>query len=121
MNISSSVLENTCSSLLQRNVNFIIKNKIIKKGKIELFVQRNFYLVFHILTESKKKEKFEIPIPFSFENHEEDGLVYFDYRFKTISKYYPESLDVLQKIFDKNKKNNKFGDSILMIETIKHE
>ena len=55
MNISSSVLENTCSSLLQRNVNFIIKNKIIKKGKIELFVQRNFYLVFHILTESKKK------------------------------------------------------------------
>jgi hypothetical protein len=121
MNISSSVLENTCSSLLQRNVNFIIKNKTIKRGKIELFVQRNFYLVFHILTENNKKEKFEIPIPFSFENHEEDGLVYFDYRFKTISKYYPESLDVLQKTFDKYKKNNKFGDSILVIETIKHE
>jgi len=59
MNISSSFLEKTCSSLLQRTVNFIIKNKVIKKGKIELFVQRNFYLVFHILTENNKKEKFE--------------------------------------------------------------
>jgi hypothetical protein len=119
MNISSSFLDKTCSSLLQRNVSFIIKNKIIKSGKIELFLQRNFYLIFHILTENNKKEKLEIPIPFSLENYEEDGLLYFDYRFKTISKYYPESLDTLKKVFDKNKKNNKFGDSILTIETIK--
>jgi hypothetical protein len=119
VNISSSKLDKTCSSLLQRNVNFIIKNKTIKSGKVEIFLQRNFYLVFHILTENNKKEKLEIPIPFCLESHEEDGLIYFDYRFKTISKYYPESLDVLKKIFDKNKKNNKFGDAILTIETIK--
>jgi hypothetical protein len=121
MNISSSLLEKACGTLLQRDVNFIIKNKIIKRGKIELFVQRNFYLVFHILIEKHKKEKLEIPIPFSFESHEDDGLMYFDYRFKTISKYYPESLSVLKNIFEKNKKNNKFGDCILTIETIKNE
>jgi hypothetical protein len=121
MNISSSLLEKACGSLLQRNVSFIIKNKIIKKGKIELFVQRNFYLVFHILVEKNKKEKLEIPIPFSFENYDDEGLMYFDYRFKTISKYYPESLENLKKIFEKNKKNNKFGDSILTIEAIKNE
>jgi hypothetical protein len=121
MNISSSLLEKTCGSLLQRNVNFVIKNKIIKKGKIELFVQRNFYLVFHLTVDKNKKEKLEIPIPFSFENYEDEGLVYFDYRFITISKYYPESIDILKKIFEKNKKNNKFGDAILTIETVKNE
>jgi hypothetical protein len=121
MNITSSILEDVCKSLLQKTVTFTIKNKILKKGKIELFAQRNFYIVFHFLNEKNKKEKLEIPIPFLLEEHREDGLIYFDYRIKSLSKYYPESENVLIGFLNKTNKNNKFGDSILVIEEIKHE
>jgi hypothetical protein len=121
MTISSTLLEKTCTSLLQRNVVFSIKNKILKKGKIELFVQRNFYIVFHILTTNNKKEKIEIPIPFGIENHSEDGLVYFDYRTKTLSRYCPETENFIKNLLIKNKKTSKFGDSILVIEDFKNE
>jgi hypothetical protein len=121
MNITSSALEELCKSLLQKTVSFQIKNKILKKGKIELFVQRNFYLVFHILTSKNKKEKLELPIPFSHEEHKEDGLIYFDYRLKSLSRYCPESEIVLRGTFNKSKRNNKFGDTILVIEEITNE
>jgi hypothetical protein len=121
MNISSSVLEELCKSLLQKTVSFQIKNKILKKGKIELFVQRNFYLVFHLSTNKNKREKFEIPIPYSFEEHKEDGLIYFDYRLKSLSRYCPESEINLRAIYYKSKKKNKFGDAILVIEELNNE
>jgi hypothetical protein len=121
MNISSSLLEELCKSLLQKTVSFQIKNKILKKGKIELFVQRNFYLVFHLLTNKNKKEKFEIPIPYAFEEHKEDGLIYFDYRLKSLSRYCPEAEVFLRAIFNKSKKRNKFGDTILVIEETNNE
>lgn len=121
MNISSSLLEELCKSLLQKTVSFQIKNKILKKGKIELFVQRNFYLIFHLTTNKNKKEKFEIPIPFSFEEHKDDGLIYFDYRLKSLSRYCPESETSLRLIFNKSKRNNKFGDAILVIEETTNE
>ena len=121
MNISSSPLEELCKSLLQRTVSFQFKNKILKNGKIELFVQRNFYLVFHILTSKNKKEKLEIPIPYIFEEHQEDGLIYFDYRLKSLSRYCPEAEVFLKAVFNKSKKKNKFGDAILVIEEIYNE
>jgi hypothetical protein len=122
MNISSSQLEDVCKSLLQRTVSFTVKNKIIKKGKIELFTQRNFHIVFHLLTNKNKKEKLEIPIPFSIEEHLDDGLLFFDYRIKSLSKYFPEAESDLVKLLEKNKsKNTKFTNNILLIENINNE
>lgn len=122
MNISSSQLEDVCKSLLQRTVSFTVKNKIIKKGKIELFTQRNFHIVFHLLTNKNKKEKLEIPIPFSIEEHLDDGLLFFDYRIKSLSKYFPEAEPDLLKLLEKNKsKNTKFTNNILLIENINNE
>jgi hypothetical protein len=121
MNISSSELEEICKSLLQKTVYFTIRNKVLKKGKIELFVQRNFYIIFHLLTDKNKKEKLEIPIPFLYENHIEDGLIYFDYRIKSLSKYCPEAEHVLINLLEKTNKKNKFGDVILVIEETKNE
>lgn len=121
MNISSSELEEICKSLLQKTVSFSINNKVLKRGKIELFVQRNFYIIFHLLTDKNKKEKLEVPIPFVYEDHKDDGLTYFDYRIKTLSKYCPEVETVLINLLEKTNKKNKFGDVILVIEETKNE
>ena len=87
MLINGTYIENNCKKLLQKNISFEIKNKIIKKGKLILFYQRNFYLVFILENDKKKKDKLEIPIPFGMEYHEDDELMYFDYRIVTLKKH----------------------------------
>jgi len=117
MNISSTKIENACTFLLQKNVGFELKNKTFKQGKITLFNQRNFYLIFLLTSHKNNKEKIEIPIPYDVEIHEDDNLVYFDYRIKTLSKYTPD-IEHLLKIQGMGAlKNNKFWDTILTINT----
>jgi hypothetical protein len=82
MTIHGSELENACKFLLQKEITLEVNKKIYKKGKLILFYQKNFYLVFIMKTAKKEKEKIEIPIPYGVEIHEEDNLVFFDYRIK---------------------------------------
>jgi hypothetical protein len=114
MNITSTKLEDACKFLLQKTVHFEIKNKTIKHGRIDLFAQRNFYLIFHLFSTKKGREKIEVPIPYNIEIHEDDNLVYFDYRIKTLSKYTPDA-EPLLKLYTKSNTNNKFWDTILTI------
>ncbi len=87
MLINGTYIEENCKKMLQKTISFEIKNKILKKGKLILFYQRNFFIVFVIETDKKLKEKIEIPIPFDIEYHEDDDLMYFDYRIKTLKKH----------------------------------
>jgi hypothetical protein len=87
MLINGTYIENNCKKLLQKNISFELKNKVLKKGKLVLFYQRNFYLVFILETDKKIKDKIEIPIPFGIEFHDEDDLMYFDYRISTLKKH----------------------------------
>jgi hypothetical protein len=114
MTITSTKLEEACKFLLQKTASFEMKNKTIKHGKIDLFTQRNFYLIFHLTSNKKTREKIEVPIPYNVEIHEDDNLVYFDYRIKTLSKYTPD-VEPLLKLYAKSNANNKFWDTILTI------
>jgi len=87
MLINGTYIEHNCKKLLQKNISFELKNKILKKGKLVLFYKRNFYLVFILENEKKTKDKIEIPIPFGIESHDEDDLMYFDYRISTLKKH----------------------------------
>ena len=62
----------------------------------------------------KIKEKIEIPIPYDVEFHEDDNLIYFDYRIKTLSKHAPE-IETNLIVYPKKISGNKFWDSILLI------
>lgn len=115
MTISSTKLEDACKFLLQKTVSFEMKNKTIKHGRINLFTQRNFHLIFHITSSKKNKEKIEVPIPYNVEIHEDDNLVYFDYRIKTLSKFTPDIVPLLKLYSNNNYNNNKFWDTILTI------
>jgi len=90
MTIHGSHLEAACKFLLQKDLNLEFKNKTYKQGKLILFYQRNFYITFVMNTSKKNNEKIEIPIPYETELYEEDNLVYFDYRLKTLAKHAPE-------------------------------
>jgi hypothetical protein len=114
MNITKTPVENACKFLLQKTLTMEIGNKAYKQGKLILFYQKNFYLTFIMDTVKKKKEKIEIPIPFDVEIHEQDDLVYFDYRLKTLAKHAPEIENYL-KVYSSKKNSNKFWNVILTI------
>ena len=114
MLINGTHIEDSCKSFLQRELTFEIKNKTLKKGKVVLFFQRNFHIVFILDNEKDKRDKIELPIPFQIEHHDSDNLVYFDYRFSTFSKMYPECQPYLS-LYKPKLAKSKFYDSILTI------
>lgn len=69
---------------LQKPVVFILNGKPIKKGRLLLFRRIHYYIQIALLTDKSQRENFEIPIPFRVENYPEDGLLYFDYRLKSL-------------------------------------
>ena len=116
MTIHGTDIEKACKYLLQKDIILDIKNKTYKQGKLILFYQRNFYITFVMDTVKKQKEKIEIPIPYGVEIHEEENLVYFDYRIKTLSKHAPE-IETNLIVYPKKIAGNKFWDSILLINS----
>jgi hypothetical protein len=114
MNIQGTKLEKVCKFLLQKNLTLELNKKVHKEGKLILFYQKNFYLTFVMDTAKKAKEKIEIPIPFEIEAHEDDNLVYFDYRVKTLAKHAPEIINHLV-VYPSKVAGNKFWDTILTI------
>jgi len=114
MTIYGTPLEKACKHLLQKDITIFIKNKIYKKGKLLLFYQRNFYITFVMNTDKKLKDKVELPIPYHVESHEDENLIYFDYRIKTLAKHAPE-IETNLIVYPKKIAGNKFWDSILLI------
>jgi N-glycosylase/DNA lyase len=115
MNITKTPLEEACKFLLQRKMSMEVAAKVFKEGKLLLFYQKNFYLTFIMDTDKNRREKIEIPIPYDIEIHEEDNLVYFDYRLKTLAKHAPEVENYL-KVYSCKKNSNKFWNTILTID-----
>ena len=97
-------------SCLQKNMNFSINNKLIKKGRLLLFRRVHYYIQIALLTEKNLRENFEIPIPFKVENYSDEGLLYFDYRLDSLQ------VDVLPRIPDKVP--SIYFDKILEIQTV---
>jgi hypothetical protein len=116
MSINGTELEACCKFLLQKNITLEFKDKIYKQGKLLIFHQKNFYLTFILDSAKKKNEKAEIPIPFDIETHYDDGLIYFDYRLKTLSKFSPD-IEANLLFYPTKVAGNKFWDTILTIHT----
>ena len=115
MILSDTSLDILLKSLLQRSVSFEIDKKVFKQGKIILYSQKYFYINFVLNTDKKKKEKTDIPIPFNFEIHKEDNLIYFDYRLTTLAHNNKDVLDLINKI---TLNKNKFLNKILTISLL---
>lgn len=115
MTIQGTDIEKACKFLLQKDIVIEVKNKVYKQGKVVLFYQKNFYITLVMNTIKKEKEKVELPIPYDVEVHENEELIYFDYRIKTLSKHAPE-IETNLLIYPKKISGNKFWDSILLID-----
>jgi len=114
MTIQGTDIEKACKFLLQKEIVIELKNKTHKQGKVVLFYQKNFYITLVMNTPKKDKEKVELPIPYGVEFYEDEDLIYFDYRIKTLSKHAPD-IETNLLVYPKKISGNKFWDSILLI------
>ncbi len=101
-------LEEYFKYFLQRNVILSLDNKILKEGKMVLFSQKDYYLIFYLKNSNQEQKKFEIPYPFDI-RFEKNYLV-LDYDLEALTKQDAELFYKLKAITQKCKSkylNNK--------------
>jgi hypothetical protein len=102
--------EKFLTDCLQKNVSFCINNKALKRGRLLLFKRFHYFIQISLLTERGLRENFDIPIPFKIDSYRDEGLMYFDYRLKSLE------VDYLPMI--KEKVSSAYFDKILEIQVI---
>jgi len=116
MTITDTIIEYTLMDLLQKDIKLSINNKQYRKGKLLLFKQSNYHLELTVRKNDIEFKRFEIPIPFSIERWDEDGLIYFDYRLSVLANKDKPLYERLCKL--KQQGNNKFYNNILEIRIL---
>lgn len=108
-------LDDVLKHFLQRNIKFLINSQFYKEGKFIFYTHGYFSLNFNIKNYRKNKtEILKIPIPFDFEIHRNDNLLYFDYRVKTFSHNNTEIEKYIKTV--ENPILSRYFDKILTIE-----
>lgn len=106
--LTSAPNEQALVTFLQKPVNFYLKSKLIKSGRLILFRKVHYSIQISILNNKQNnKENFEIPIPFHVEYYQDENLLYFDYRVKSLNV---KSLPIVYK-----KPSSNYFDKILEI------
>lgn len=55
---------------LQRDVNFNIEHKTVRRGRLLLYNINDYYIKFTIMTNKNVQKNYEVPYPFLIENHD---------------------------------------------------
>jgi hypothetical protein len=106
-------IDNNIKKYFQKNILMSFKHKQFKEGKLINFKLSGCYLSFVMLTE-KKKETFEIPLPFNIKN-DKDKLI-FDYTLEALAEQDFELLVHLKSIHQIKK--CKFYNNVLTITSL---
>lgn len=97
MNISTEIIEADMTTLLQQELSFICRNKVLKEGKLTLFAVKDFYLNFKLCQQGNNKLiVFELPYPFYYKkasngimlSYKIENFVNSDSELKQLMPYY---------------------------------
>lgn len=87
-----TLLEEEMKNVVLTDVEFVLSNKVIKKGKIHIFNTKQFFIKFKIEKDEELKE-FELPYPYSLKKTNNGYL--FDY---CLSSFMPPTEEVYWKM-----------------------
>jgi len=107
-------VEQNFKNFFLNNVNFIINEKVIKKGKLINISIKDFFISFQLEIQKGGIKTFEIPYPYNLESNKSQIL--FDYRLNTLT--HDDPLKFVKAKNFKPKKNSKFYDVQMMMKII---
>jgi hypothetical protein len=106
-------IEKYFNYFLKREVVFSVDNKIIKEGKLILFNQKDYYIIFYIKNGNGEQKKYEIPYPFNIKK--EGNYLKISYKLEDISK---NDSELFYRLMSLNQKYNSrfYNSTITMFE-----
>lgn len=107
-------LEKTLNYFLQREINFSIDSKTVKRGRLILCNIRDFYITFYLKHNSEQK-RYELPYPFEVKITDQ-GIV-FDYTLTTLACN-SDSMFYKLKSLGKKKNTKIYDNKVILSEII---
>jgi hypothetical protein len=109
-------IEEILKSLLQKNIEIVLKNKTIKRGRLIIFRHIGCFIRLEIQT-ATKQDHIEIPFPYVIESKPGLQQFIFDYRLISLADGDMCTFKMLQN--QKQVRENKYYDRILTINVTK--
>ena len=107
-------LQRCMKTILQRDVKFVINNKILREGKLILFNLKDYYIECVFIVKDNKQKLYEIPAPFKIRTT--DNTIEFDYTTRTITRNHLSNGVAIKMLVHDLGKKSKFYDNVLTIE-----
>lgn len=107
-------LEETLKLILQKDLKFVINDKVVREGTLILFNIKDYYISFNIRTKKDIVKVYEIPVPFRTEMN--TNSVIFDYTINNIIKGDPVRRYLINSLYKNIGKKSKLFDNKLTIE-----
>lgn len=107
-------LQECMKIILQRDVRFVINNKVLREGKLILFNLKDYYIECMFIVKTGQQKVYEIPAPFNI--YIKPDKILFDYSTKSAIKGSVENTVAVKMLAMDTGKKSKFYDNVLTIE-----
>ena len=114
--IRKDSVEKQLECLLQRNIKFVVNEKVLKRGKLLMYRVKDFYIKFVIINNKNEQKYYEIPYPFAIHNVENNDVV-FDYTFDTLADT-NKMLGYRLRVISRKKKNKLYDAKMLITNDV---
>jgi|GEM_PF-2238027 len=109
--INTEKLEKKLEHLLQREVRFEVNGKVLRRGKLQIYQVKDFYINFTIINDRGDIKKYDVPYPFAINITEDSAFLSYTLEHLACgNKMLHHRLKCVNKI-----KKNKLYNSILKI------
>jgi hypothetical protein len=122
MSVTNTILdfmpgEEYFTKSLQYPIIFTLGKKVLKQGRLIIFKRTHYYIQVTLLNSKNIRESFEIPIPFKTDYYPNEGLMFFDYRLRSLVGNNSEAEQLVNAFKVKNINPSQYYNKILEIKT----
>ena len=107
-------IEPHLKDILQRNVKFVVNDKVLREGKVIIFYIKDFYISFTLLTKKDQTKTYDIPLPYHVSSSH--NCLIFDYSLYKIHRNIPALKRLIENVSKSVGKKSKLYDNIMTIE-----
>ena len=107
-------IEQELKCILQRDVSFVVNNKVLREGKLMMFNMKDFYISFILYTKKQQTKTYDIPLPYQIVV--EPTCITFDYKLSNVHHNTTSIHKLIESISKSIGKKSKLYDNFLTIK-----
>jgi hypothetical protein len=107
-------IDENLKTLLQRDIQFVVKDKVLREGKLMVFNIKDFYISFIIYTKKGQTKTYDIPLPYQILTRPDNIIL--DYTLKNVHYGKDSMQQLIESISKSVGKKSKLYDTHLTIK-----